>query len=175
MLHRSVRLGLVALSLTLAFASPAAAGPGGFRRTTPRAVLAESGGTLVLGIPASRAWGVESGLRPLAGPVRLTIVLAVDDPDVAGAFLRIAYYARDEGRSRQLAIQDSDIVRGGAGARLVVELDPPADAVAYRVRILGRLAPGGVRSRADAIRARWATGGRGPERPVLTRLLADLP
>jgi hypothetical protein len=175
MIARSLRLGLLALVVTLALGSTAAADPGGFRRTTPRAVLAESGGALVLGIPASRAWGVESGLRPLDGPVRLSIVLAVDDPDVAGAFVRIAYYARDLGRSRQLAIQDSDIVRGGAGARLTIELDPPPDAIAYRVRILGRLAPGGGRSRADAIRARWATAGRGPERPVLTRLLSDLP
>ena len=175
MSHRSLRLGLAVAALTLALGSPAAADPGAFRRTTPRAVLVDSGGALVLGIPASRAWGVESGLRPLAGARQVTIVLAVDDPDVSGAFVRVAYYARDEGRSRQLAIQDSAVVRDSAAARLTIVLDPPPGAIAYRVRILGRLTPSATLSRPDAIRARWAGPGRGAERPILTRLLSDVP
>lgn len=173
--HRSLGVALVVAGLVAALGSPAGADPGTFRRTTPRAVLVDTGDALVLGIPASRAWGVESGLRPLGGDRRLTIVLAVDDPEVAEAFVRIAYYARDEGRSRQLAIQDSAAVRDRAAARLTVILDPPPGAVAYRVRILGRLTPGAARSGPDAIRARWAGSGRGLERPILTRLLSDLP
>ena len=175
------------LALFILFAaspvSPASADPGGpFRRTTPRGLLDQGTGGLVMGIPAGRAWGVESPLRPVpadpsAGATRVTVDLDVDDPDVAEAFVRIAYYARADQRSAQLAIVDSPFVSVGAGRRVTVELDPPPGAVAYRVRVLGRLAAGAAISRADAIRARW-TGGPatdGPRRPSLTRLLTDLP
>ena len=175
-------MGLIALFVLFA-ASPASADPGGpFRRTTPRGLLDQGTGGLVIGIPAGRAWGVESQLRPVpvdpsAGVTRVTVDLEVDDPDVAEAFVRIAYYALADQRSRQLATVDSPFVRVGAGRRVTVELDPPPGAVAYRVRVLGRLAAGAAISRADAIRARW-TGGpteQAPRRPSLTRLLHDLP
>ncbi len=175
-------VSLIALCMLFAAspASPASADPGGpFRRTTPRGFLDQGTGGLVMGIPAGRAWGVESPLRPFdpsAGAIRVTVDLDVDDPDVAEAFVRIAYYARADQRSRQLATVDSPFVRAGAG-RVTVELDPPPGAVAYRVRVLGRLAAGAAISRADAIRARWAGGPakQGPRRPSLTRLLTDLP
>ena len=173
-----MRPALVVVLITLALASPAAADPGGpFRRTTPRGLLDQDPGGLVIGIPWGRAWGVESALIPI-GPSagEITLDVAVDDPDVSEAFVRIAYYARVDQRSRQLATVDSPYVRVGAGRTVRIELDPPPGAVAYRVRVLGRLVPGAVISRGDAIRARWAGGAgeQGPRRPSLTRLLGDL-
>jgi hypothetical protein len=175
------RAPILAACLVLAVAFPASADPGGpFRRTTPRGLVGEDPGGLVIGIPAGRAWGVEGGLLPLdpAGDAsRVTVDLEVDDPDVAEAFVRIAYYARTDQRSRQLATVDSPFVRVGAGRRVTVELEPPPGAVAYRVRVLGRLTPGASVSRGDAIRVRWAGGPaeQGPRRPSLTRLLNDPP
>ena len=168
---------LVPLCLLL-FAVPALADPGDtepFRRTTPRASLDRDAGGLVVGIPAGRAWGIESGLTPLDGGTALRLDLAVDDPDVAEAFVRVAYYARGDARSRQLATQDSPFVRVDEDRRIVIDLRPPQGAVAYRVRVLGRLTVGASFSRRDAIRA-LPDGGpadRGRTRPSLTRLEAD--
>jgi hypothetical protein len=161
-------------------ASPASADPGDpgrFRRTTPRGSLDRDAGGLIVGIPSGQAWGIESALRPLDGAGRVTLVLAVDDPDVAEAFVRVAYYARADARSRQLATRDSPFVRVGEDRRIVIELDPPPAAVAYRVRVLGRLVPGARLSRADAIHVRPdpAPADRGRPRPSLTRLETDLP
>ena len=155
----------------------ASADPGPFRRTTPRAFLGHEVGGLIVGIPTGRAWGIESGLRPLDGAGRVALAVAVDDPDVAEAFVRVAYYARGDARSRQLATRDSPFVHVGEDRRIVVELDPPPGAVAYRVRVLGRLVAGGMLSRADAIRVRSDVGAadRGRPRPALTRLETDLP
>src|SRR4051812_44384537 len=176
-MRRSLSL-VLAVALVLPGAA-ASADPGPFRRTTPRASLGRDGaevGGLVLGIPSGRAWGIESGLRPLDGAGRVTLWLAVDDPDVAEAFVRIAYYARGDARSRQLVTRDSPHVRVGQDRRIAVELDPPPGAVAYRVRVLGRLVPGAPLSRADAIRVRdVGAGDRGGPRPSLTRLEIDLP
>jgi hypothetical protein len=177
-----VPLGLVLFGLVLAW--PASADPGDvgdvgrlFRRTTPRASFDRDAGGLILGIPAGRAWGVESALQPLAGADRVIVTVAVDDPDVSEAFVRVAYYARADQRTRQLATRDSPYVRVGDDRRLSIELDPPPGAVAYRLRVLGRLVPGALGSRRDAIHARWdpplADGGR--PRPSLTRLRTDLP
>lgn len=178
----TVRALALGIALALIAAAPASADPGdptelGFRRTTPRASLLDVAGTLVLGIPASRAWGIESALRPLDGAAAVTVVLAVDDPAVREAFVRIAYYGRADRRSRQLAIQDSSEVRPGPGGRISVALDPPSGAVAYRVRVLARLRPEAALSRPDAIRVRRpdAAVDRGRERPAFTRLLTDLP
>ena len=174
---RRTPLLLVPLALALlgssALADPGDVGP--FRRTTPRGSLERDTGGLIVGIPGGRAWGIESGLVPLDGTDRLTLVLAVDDPDVAEAFVRIAYYARADARSRQLATHDSPYVRVGEDRRIAVELVPPPGAVAYRVRVLGRLVAGAVRSAVDAIRVRPdpSPTGRGRSRPSLTRLEGD--
>lgn len=166
-------------SVALFFSSPAVADPGGpFRRTTPRGFLDQDAGGLVVGIPAGRAWGVEGSLRPVdPSATRLAVALAVDDPDVGEAFVRVAYYARGDARSRQLATVDSPFVRVGPERTISIELRPPPGAVAYRIRVLGRLVPGAVISRADAIRARWAAAAaeQGSRRPSLTRLLTDVP
>jgi hypothetical protein len=170
-------LGLALLE-SAAFADPGGPDlPGPFRRTTPRGSLGRDAGGLIVGIPGGRAWGIESGLLPLGDGGSVTLVLAVDDPDVAEAFVRVAYYARADSRSRQLATRDSLFVRVGEDRRIAVELAPPAGAVAYRVRVLGRLAPGAVASRVDAIRVRPdpLPAERGRPRPSLTRLEADLP
>jgi hypothetical protein len=132
-------------------------------------------GGLIVGIPSGRAWGVESGLMPLDGTGALRLAVAVDDPDVAEAFVRIAYYARGDARSRQLAPQDSPFVRVGEDRRIVIDLAPPPGAVAYRVRVLGRLVAGAARSRNDAIHERpdGAPAERGRSRPSLKRLQTD--
>jgi hypothetical protein len=96
---------------------------------------------------------------------------------VAEAFVRVAYYARADARSRQLATRDSPFVRVGEDRRITVELIPPAGAVAYRVRVLGRLVAGAARSRIDAIHVRQdpLPAERGRPRPALTRLETDPP
>ena len=177
-MRRALVVALV-LAGMVAVSSPAAADPGGpFRRTTPRGSLDQAADGLGVGIPAGRAWGAESGLVPL-GPAdtRITVDLTVDDPDVAEAFVRVAYYALADRRSRQLATVDSPFVRVGLSRRITIELVPPAGAVAYRMRVLGRLVAGAAVSRGDAIRARWpgAPAEQGLRRPSLTRLLTDRP
>jgi hypothetical protein len=171
--RRSVLLFVAALLMLSV--SPVLADTGPFRRTTPRASFDRDAGGLVVGIPSGRAWGIESGLEPLAGTDALRLVLAVDDPDVAEAFVRVAYYARGDARSRQLRTQDSPFVRGGEDRRIVIDLAPPPGAVAYRVRVLGRLVGGASHSRSDAIRARPIAppADRGRPRPSLTRLETD--
>lgn len=168
--------------LVLAFAAPASGDPGdgdGFRRTTPRAEVIRAGEWTLLGIPGGRAWGLESDLRPLDGAGQVTVELAAIDPAVREAFLRVAYYARSDARSRQLAIADSapvTVAAGSGGVALVLRLEPPPNAIAYRVRLLGRLFGREQRTAAGAIRARWDDHGPiGDARPALTRLLSEPP
>lgn len=169
-------VALLALA-TLASADPGDGGP--FRRTTPRADVIRSGDWTLLGIPGGRAWGLESGLRPLDGVTEIALELAVLDPAVREAFLRIAYYARPAGRSRQLATADSaavTIAEGPAGLTVAVPLTPPRGAVAYRIRLLGRLFGRQDRTAAGAIRVRpGPPPGPAAPRPSLTRLRAEPP
>ncbi|HAF09980.1 MAG TPA: hypothetical protein DCK98_07870 [Chloroflexi bacterium] len=169
---------LVPVGITLVLrASAASADPGPFRRTMPRAFLGHDVGGLIVGIPTGRARGIESGLRPLDGAGPVALAVAVADPDVAEAFVRVAFYARGDVHSGQLATRDSPFVHVGEDRRIVVELDPPPGAVAYRIRVLGRLVAGATLSRADAIRV-WSDLGaadQGRPRPALTRLETNLP
>src|SRR5258706_6489894 len=147
---------LLALTLLAAFAAPAAADDDRthFRRPTPRGTLEEDAGTFTLGVPSGRAWGIESGLRPLPRQRALAVRLVVSDDEVREAFARIAYYATATGRPRQIAIADSEAVAAGEGRVLFVPLDPPPGAVAYRVRVLARLRAAADQSSDDAITAR---------------------
>jgi hypothetical protein len=153
---------LIALCL-LALGDVASADDGDprFRRTTPRGSLAVDAEALVIGVPGGRAWGIESELLPLpTSPTTIVARLRVSDPTVREAFVRIAYYASASARTRQLATVDS--APAGVGERGVVALalEPPAGAVAYRVRVLARLTDRGGTSATDAIRATLHLGGR---------------
>jgi hypothetical protein len=177
---RRPALLVVPLALALlgssALADPGDGGDlGPFRRTTPRGSLERDTGGIIVGIPSGRAWGIESDLVPLDGAAVVTLVLAVDDPEISEAFVRVAYYARADARSRQLATRDSPYVRVGEDRRITVELAPPPGAIAYRVRVLGRLVAGAVLSRIDAIHVRPdpTPADRGRARPSLTRLEPD--
>jgi len=174
------RTCLLAFLLLAAVVAPAAADDDRthFRRTTPRAALGEdAGGTFTLGVPGGRAWGIESELRALPSAGTVVVRLSVTDDDVREAFARVAYYARATGRSRQIAVSDSEAVGTGAERLVLVTLDPPPGAVAYRVRVLARLRGTADRSRDDAIEARLTafTGAATRLGALLSRLLPDGP
>ncbi len=171
---------LVALAVAISLVAPPHAAADDdlrFRRTTPRAPLQIAGDELVFGIPAGRAWGLESRLIRIGrGGATVALDLAVSDPAIREGFVRIAWYARDEGRSRQIEIEDAPVVLAGIERRIVLRLDPPDGAVAFRVRTLARAGEGAIASREDALtvsRVRLDTTDR--PRPALTRLLGDTP
>jgi hypothetical protein len=176
-MRRTLALTLVLLSVIVVPAAADDDPPPHFRRTTPRASLEEDAGSITLGVPSGRAWGIESELRALPPEGALAVRLSVSDDDLREAFARIAYYARATGRPRQIAVADSDTVGAGEGRVLFVPLDPPPGAVAYRVRILARLRPGAERSRDDAIHARVTSIDRAATRfgSLFSRLLPDGP
>ena len=84
---------------------------------------------------------------------------------------------RAPGRPRQIAIADSDAVAAGESRLLLMALDPPPGAVAYRIRVLARLRAGADRSRDDAIQARVTLIDRADTRfgSLFSRLLPDRP
>ncbi len=171
------RLAL-AIVIVLAAAMPVAADDDlRFHRTTPRAPLEVAGEQLVFGVPAGRAWGLESRLVRIGREAAtVALDLAVSDPVITEGFVRIAWYTRDEGRPRQIAIDDAPAVLSGIERRVVVRLEPPEGAIAFRVRVLARVGPGATSSRGDALtvsRVRLDTADR--PRPALTRLLGDPP
>lgn len=168
---RAIAIALFALAASVALSAEAVADDDWrFRRTTPRAELSGTG-PLELGVPRDRAWGIESRLRPL-GPSGLALELAVRDPSVREAFVRVAWYDRASGRPRQIDLDDTAYVRDGQDRVLSVPLTAPAGAVAYRVRVLARLESGELRSAGDAIGIRWVDAGLA--RPGLTRLVDRL-
>jgi hypothetical protein len=175
-MRRALSLTLILLAVV---AAPAAADDDRthFRRTTPRAAFEQEAGVLTLGVPSGRAWGIESELRLLPPSAALAVRLSVSDDQVREAFARVAYYASATGRPRQIAVADSPLVAAGEGRLLLVALDPPPGAVAYRVRVLARLRVEADRSRADAIRARVTLIDRAATRlgSLLSRLLPDGP
>lgn len=170
---RAMRILLLVLLLLLPGATAASADDGpGFRRTTPRAPLTVTAEELWFGVPAGRAWGLESRLIPLGAHRSVALDLAVRDPAVREGFVRIAWYAREDGRPRQLAVDDSPAVAAGVERRVVLRLEPPEGAVAFRVRVLARVAPGEPGAGAGALAvARIRIDGSGA-RPALTRSLA---
>lgn len=167
-----MRLPAAVLLLLVLLVQPAAADDGpGFRRTTPRSPLRVAASGVLFGIPHGRAWGLESRLLRIgAAGATVALDLGVDHPSVREAFVRIAWYDRDHGRPRQILIEDSAEVHFGVDRRIVLELHPPADAIAFRVRVLARVVDGSPASGADAVTASRTLieeGTRG--RPSLTR------
>ena len=166
---------LVILVLLLLRMEPALADDGPtFHRTTPRGSFGDRGGALIVGIPGGRAWGIESDLRPLPAPgTTLYVRLAVSDPVVREAFVRVAFYASATVRTRQLATYDSAPVTAPRGALVAVPFEPPPGAVAYRVRVLARLSDADATSADDAITARLRalTTSSRPSGSLFSRLL----
>jgi hypothetical protein len=140
------------LGAALAVSASADEGPP-YRRTTPRGSFGLVGPELVVGVPGGRAWGIESALILVPeqrSGFRATV--EVNDPEVREAFVRVAWYDRATGRPRQFALTDARFVRAGETATLEIALDPPAGAVAYRIRVLARLHMPLALSAPDAIR-----------------------
>ena len=173
-MRRWVAASIVALAVLSIHADPARADDGPtFHRTTPRGSLDGRSGALVIGVPGGRAWGIESDLRALPAPgTSLYVRLAVGDPSVREAFVRVAYYGSITARTRQLATADSAPVAGPGGALVAVPFEPPPGAVAYRIRVLARLTNADARSADDAITARLrAVTTARPSGSLLSRLL----
>jgi hypothetical protein len=146
----------VALAHALVVAASADGPP--YRRTTPRGSFGIDGPELIVGVPGGRAWGIESALIPLTDQrTGFRATIEVSDPQVHEAFIRVAWYDRATGRPRQFALTDARYVRAGETATLEVALDPPASAVAYRVRVLARLRTREALSTADAVTVTLST------------------
>lgn len=161
----------IGVAAALALSANAESGPP-YRRTTPRGSFGEVGPALVVGVPGGRAWGIESALIPVPDQLSgFRATVEVSDGEVREAFVRVAWYDRATGRPRQFALTDTRFVRAAETATLEVALDPPAGAVAYRIRVLARLHTPEAVSAADAIRVNVSAPYRvAPEIPA-TRLL----
>lgn len=147
-----------------------------FRRTTPRAPMRVSAEQIAFGIPSGRAWGLESRLIAIAGSATVALDLGVGDWSVRETFVRIAWYDRDEGRPRQMLVEDAPHVLPGVERRVVLQLEPPDGAVAFRIRVLARVMPGASSSREGAVSvARVHVDRPARLRPALTRLWAEPP
>ncbi len=161
-------LGVVAV---ISISARAEGGPP-YHRTTPRGSFGANGAELVVGVPGGRAWGIESAL--ISVPEQRTgfrATVEVSDPQVREAFIRVAWYDRATGRPRQFALTDARFVRAGETATLEVALDPPAGAVAYRLRVLARLRTPEALSATDAITVTLSAPYVWPTRFLPTRLL----
>lgn len=172
-----MRVVLLCVALMLVAPLSASAEDGTtFRRTTPRAPLRVSADEIVFGIPGGRAWGLESPLIHIGSHATVALDLGVRDDGIRGAFVRIAWYDRDAGRPRQFLIEDAPVVLPGLERRVVMQLEAPEGAVAFRIRVLGRVTAGTPASRGDAVsvdRVRVDPSTR--LRPSLTRLWAGPP
>jgi hypothetical protein len=161
----------VGIAAALAASASADGGPP-YRRTTPRGSFGQEGPELVVGVPGGRAWGIESALIPVPeGRTGFRATVEVSDPEIREAFIRVAWYQRATGRPRQFALTDARFVRAGETATVDVALDPPAGAVAYRIRVLARLRAPQPRSKSDAIHVQLSTPGPIPPAIPETRLL----
>ena len=170
---------VLALSLALLlWSSLAAQAEDGttFRRTTPRAPLQVTADELRFGIPSGRAWGLESRLIPIGRGASVALDLGVDDGTVREAFVRIAWYDRDEGRPRQMLIEDAPLVLPGVERRVAMHLEPPDGAIAFRIRVLARVMPGTPASQDGAVAvSRVRVDAQLRLRPAVTRLRPEPP
>jgi hypothetical protein len=139
---RAVLAATVAASVVwCGLASFALGDPGPWRRTTPRAVLEEqTDQTLALRVPTGRAWGIESRPHPVepGRAYRVGARLDVTEPSVRSSFLRVAFYARGDGRGRQGLVIDGELVPGGTDRPSEVEFVAPEWARSVKVRVLVR-------------------------------------
>jgi len=151
---RRVAVTFIAFALMAVLGLSASADDGPpYRRTTPRGSFGANGPELLVGVPGGRAWGIESALIPVPeGQTGFRATVEVSDPEVREAFVRVAWYDRASGRPRQFALTDARFVRAGETATVEVALDPPAGAVAYRLRVLVRLRTPEALSAHDAVR-----------------------
>lgn len=172
-MRRAVAIIFLAVVATAALAIAASADGGPpYRRTTPRGSFGLDGPELLVGVPGGRAWGIESAL--IAVPQERTglrTTLEVSDPLVREAFVRVAWYDRTSGRPRQFALTDARFVRAGETATVEVALDPPAGAVAYRLRVLARLRVPEALSAPDAVRVTFSPSVSWSSGVPSTRLL----
>ena len=75
-----------------------------------------------------------------------------------------------------MAVADARVVRDGERATAVIALAPPPAAVAYRIRVLARLARPDARSLPDAVRAHIGSGRvRDVDAPPYSRLRNEFP
>ncbi len=172
-----MRVVVLCVVLMVAASAPSHAEDGTtFRRTTPRSPLHVAADKLVFGIPSGRAWGLESALIRIGSHATVALDLGVQDERIREGFVRIAWYDREEGRPRQMQVADAPIVLPGVERRVVVRLEAPEHAVAFRIRILARVIPGATASGEDALtvsRLRLDPAAR--SRPALTRLRSEPP
>ena len=168
---------IASLIFVLTFAATlvaAASADGGrpYRRTTPRGSFGTDGPALIVGVPGGRAWGIESALIPVPDERSgFRARVEVKDPEVREAFVRVAWYDQATGRPRQFALTDARFVRAGETATFEVTLDPPAGAVAYKVRVLARLRTPEALSGTDAVRITLSAPFLRPAGVPSTRLL----
>jgi hypothetical protein len=170
---KSIASLLCALGVAAALSLLASADGGPpYHRTTPRGSFGADGAQLLIGVPGGRAWGIESALIPVPDQrTGLRATIEVSDPEVREAFVRVAWYDRATGRPRQFALTDARFVRAGETATLEVGLDPPAGAVAYRVRVLARLRTPEALSAPDAVTVTLSAPYLRPGGVPATRLL----
>ena len=168
-------MGLGLLSLLSSVAASAEDGTT-FRRTTPRAPLQVTAGELRFGIPSGRAWGLESRLIRVGTGASVALDLGVGDELIREAFVRIAWYERDEGRPRQMLTEDAPFVLAGVQRRVVMHLEPPEGAIAFRIRVLARVTTGTPASREGGVSVgRVRVDPQVRLRPALTRLSPEPP
>lgn len=115
-----------------------------WRSTTPRAEVVRLGKLFTLRVPDERAWGIASSALSITRgrAYRARVALEAHDPAVHGAFLRVALYARADGRGRQRRWYDTPPLAGESAAR-EVRFVAPRWARSAKLRVLVR-APDGM-------------------------------
>ncbi len=144
-----------------------------WRRTTPRARFDEAGGLIALRVPAGRAWGIESRSIEVESGRSYRVRLDLEVPDEPeSAFLRLAYYARPDGRGRQRQRVDSAPVTSGAAGQRSLDFLAPAWARAVKFRVLVRRSSNGAAPE-DPVRARLSEL-RSLDAPAPSTVLRDV-
>ena len=155
---RLAALGSIALVLAAA-AAGAADDRLRWRRTSPHALIGVRGADLLLQVIGGRARGAQSApvrIDP-SGAYRARVDLAVpEDAHARGAFLRLALYARADGRGRQALRLDTPLVSSGSDSERIIDFAAPSWAHAAKLRLLVRPEPG-LTEVAVPVRARDAS------------------